>query len=262
MDPLATGMLPICLGEATKFSGFLLDADKRYRVRIKLGVTTTTGDAEGEIVKTTPVSITESSVGKALHLFRGSLSQIPPMYSALKVNGRPLYKFARSGITIDRKPRDIVIHQLNLLDFHENELDLDVHCSKGTYIRTLAEDIGNALGCGGHVTSLHRIAVGHFQNELMVSLDELKRIKDIALEELDKLLLPMESLFTYPEILLTKETAFHLMCGKVVTVPQVYPPGQVRLFSLEKKFLGIGNLHDDGRVSPKRLVQQSDLRSE
>jgi tRNA pseudouridine55 synthase len=171
LDPLATGLLPICLGEATKISAFLLDADKRYRVKVKLGVTTTTADAEGEVLEEKPITgVDQARIEAALESFRGEIDQLPPMYSAIKHKGERLYNLARQGIEVEREPRRITIHSLVLLDWQAPEFSLDVHCSKGTYVRTLAEDIGNVLGCGAHVTALHRSGVGPFGDAQMVSM--------------------------------------------------------------------------------------------
>ncbi|WP_422447436.1 MULTISPECIES: tRNA pseudouridine(55) synthase TruB [unclassified Endozoicomonas] len=182
LDPLATGVLPICLGEATKFSQYLLDSDKSYRTTMKMGVRTTTGDREGEIVEERPVTVTRSDVEAILHQFRGDVEQVPSMFSALKHNGRPLYEYAREGIEIERPSRTITIHRLELLDFDGDECVFEVDCTKGTYIRTLVEDIGEALGCLGHVAELKRLKAGPYTEHQAHSLDELAAMRDEARE--------------------------------------------------------------------------------
>ena len=176
LDPLATGMLPICLGEATKFSQFLLDADKRYVVTAKLGERTDTSDAEGQIVETRAVNVGTAEILSALEAFRGSILQVPTMFSALKHNGRPLYEYARQGITVAREARPITIFELNFIEYEAPYLTLEVHCSKGTYIRTLVDDLGEALQCGAHVTMLRRIAVANYPTEKMMTWDELQKL--------------------------------------------------------------------------------------
>lgn len=265
LDPLATGLLPICLGGATKFSTYLLDADKWYRVRVRLGVTTTTADAEGEVLETRPVvGIDEARVRAVLGRFQGPIDQLPPMYSAVKHQGERLYKLARQGIEVERQPRTITIHRLDLLDWALPELELDVHCSKGTYVRTLAEDIGAELGCGAHVIGLRRTGVGPYvePERRFVTLAEIEAILASApegaeppLQALDELLLPLESaLGHWPEVKLTADAAFYLRQGQAVLVPQAPTQGLVRLYDPSRHFLGVGCILDDGKVQPKRLL--------
>lgn len=255
LDPLATGLLPLCFGEATKVSAFLLDADKRYDVIVQLGVRTTSGDAEGEVVETRPVSGLElDKINGALARFRGPIQQIPPMHSALKVGGQPLYKLAHRGIAIARPPREVEIFQLDLLSWESDRLHLHVHCSKGTYIRTLAEDIGAVLGTGGHVASLRRTAAGPFDASRMVTLDQLRVMAD-DLSRLDALLLPMDSaLAQWPGILLSEDMAFYLRQGQPIFVPRAPVSGLVRLHTRDNRFVGVGCILEDGRVAPKRLI--------
>ncbi len=260
LDPLATGLLPVCLGAATKFSAFLLDADKRYRVRVKLGVTTTTADAEGEVLETRPVEgINVEGVRASLATFTGEIDQLPPMYSAVKHEGKRLYKLARQGVEVERKPRRIRIFSLELRAFEPPEIELDVHCSKGTYVRTLAEDIGRSLGFGGHVTALRRTGVGPY-DESVAPFVSLERVQKIAEEEgaadrLDALLLPLDSaLGHWPAVRLSADTAFYLRQGQAVQVPQAPTEGLVRLYDPSLHFLGVGEILDDGKVQPKRLV--------
>lgn len=262
LDPLATGLLPVCLGGATKFSTYLLDADKRYRVRVRLGVTTTTADAEGEVLETRPVEgLDEARVRAALDCFRGPIDQLPPMYSAVKHQGERLYKLARQGIEVERQTRTVTIHALDLLDLALPELELDVHCSKGTYVRTLAEDIGAMLGCGGHVIALRRTGVGPYvqPESRFVTLGELEAIvmadEEGAYPKLDALLLPLESaLDHWPAVRLTADAAFYLRQGQAVLVPQAPTEGLVRLYDPSLHFLGVGCILDDGKVQPKRLL--------
>lgn len=259
LDPLATGLLPVCLGASTKFSSFLLDADKRYRVRVLLGVSTTTADAEGEIVATAPVDgIDEARVGRVLESYLGTIDQLPPMYSAVKHAGERLYKLARKGIEVERTPRQIQIFELRLLAFEPPEIELDVHCSKGTYVRTLAEDIGRDLGCGGHVSRLRRTGVGPFAepDAAFVALDSLEALAaDEGPDALDALLLPLDSaLGHWPRVRLSADAAFYLRQGQAVLVPQAPTEGLVRLYDPSEHFLGVGSILDDGKVQPRRLI--------
>lgn len=256
LDPLASGMLPICLGEATKVSAFLLDADKYYRVSCKLGERTTTGDAEGEVVEVRPVAgISRQNVEEALAGFRGEIEQIPPMYSAVKHQGQRLYKLARQGVEVERQPRRIVIHELILRRYEEDLIEFDVRCSKGTYVRTLAEDIGEVLGCGAHVSELRRLGVGPYEESGMVSLDRLRELAEQGFEPLDQLVLPIESaLAQWPGVRLTEDAAFYLRQGQPVLVPHAPANGWVRLYGGRDRFLGMGEVLDDGRVAPRRLM--------
>ncbi len=255
LDPLADGLLPICFGAATKISAFLLDADKRYWVRIKLGETTTTADSEGEVVSIRPVEgIGEAEIRQALEPFRGEIQQIPPMYSALKHKGERLYKLAREGKEVEREPRAVTIHGLELLACNLPEFELDVHCSKGTYVRTLAEDIGEALGCGAHVTALRRTGVGPYDADGMVTLDELEAQAEQGQESLDARLLPLETaLAHWPEVRLNPDSTFYMRQGQPVLVPNAPTEGWVRLFGPDG-FIGVGEVLDDGRVAPRRLM--------
>lgn len=259
LDPLATGLLPLCFGEATKVSGFLLDADKRYRVVCKLGERTTTGDAEGEVVEQRPVEgITEAGLREVLEGFVGEIEQIPPMYSAVKHKGERLYKLARQGVEVEREARKVDIHSLELRDFHVPVFEIDVHCSKGTYVRTLVEDVGELLGCGAHVTALRRLAVGPFDDSQMIDMAALEAAAAESMAALDKLLLPMESgLAQWPGVRLSGDAAFYLRQGQPVLVPQAPTEGWVRLYEGESRFLGMGEILDDGRVAPRRLMTAS-----
>lgn len=259
LDPLATGMLPICFGEATKFSQFLLDSDKRYRVVMKLGVKTNTGDAEGEIIETRPVTSDASQqFENVLCEFLGTIQQVPPMFSAIKHQGKPLYYLARKGIEVERKSRTVQIFDLQYRSADEanNALSFDVHCSKGTYVRTLVEDIGERLGCGAHVSGLHRLAVTPYQQHKMYDLESLENLSEReGLQALYALLLPAESsVQSLPAIQLTTSSAFYLRMGQPVIAPQLTSPGLVRVFADDGKFMGIGEILDDGRVAPRRLI--------
>lgn len=257
LDPLATGVLPICLGEATKASAFLLDADKHYRVVCKLGERTETQDAEGDIVETRPVGdYSDADIEAVLARFRGPQEQIPPMYSAVKHEGQRLYKLARQGIEVERKPRSIVIHELSAVSWQSPLLEIEVHCSKGTYVRTLADDIGEALGCGAHVTGLRRTGVGPYDAAEVVSLERLEAVADEGLGALDGLLLPVETaLAHWPGVNLNGDAAFYLRQGQPVLVPKAPTSGWVRLYEGETRFLGMGEILDDGRVAPRRLMK-------
>ncbi|BAZ94138.1 tRNA pseudouridine synthase B [Thiohalobacter sp. COW1] len=256
LDPLASGLLPICLGEATKASGFLLDADKHYQVRCKLGEKTATGDAEGEVTETRPVEgIDAARLESVLAGFRGEIVQIPPMYSAVKHQGQRLYKLARQGVEVEREPRHVTIHKLILESMDLPFFDLDVHCTKGTYVRTLAEDIGEALGCGAHVAALRRLGVGPYDSEKMVTLEKLKELSEDGFEDLDALLLPIESaLAQWPDVRLNDDAAYYVRQGQPVQVPHAPTSGWVRMYQNGDRFLGMGQILDDGRVAPRRLM--------
>ncbi len=258
LDPLASGLLPLCFGEATKFSGFLLDSDKHYIGTCKLGVTTTSADAEGEVVERRPVGeLNPAEVEAVLQSFVGEIEQIPPMHSAIKVNGQPLYKLAHAGKEIEREPRRITIYSLEMVSLQGDELTLDVRCSKGTYVRTLAEDIGRKLGCGAHLGALRRVGVGPFDIADAVSLAELEHLAEDGLAALDQTLLPIESaLSNWPELMLSDNTAYYLQQGQAVQIPKAPTSGWVCLFvGADHRFLGVGEILADGRVAPKRLVK-------
>jgi tRNA pseudouridine55 synthase len=261
LDPLASGMLPLCFGEATKFSQFLLDADKHYYVEARLGIRTNTGDAEGVITaQRTVTGISARHIEDVLANFRGHITQIPSMYSAIKHQGKPLYHFARQGIEIERKSRPITIYELVLLDSSESHFAISVHCSKGTYIRTLVDDIGEQLGCGAHVITLQRTAVGPYRHDNMVTLDELKDRKDQdgSSHILDSYLLAVDSsLASWVEVRVSGVTALYLRQGHPVIVPRAPSVGWVKLLSHDGKFLGVGEVLADGRIAPRRLVNSS-----
>lgn len=257
LDPLATGMLPICLGEATKFSQFLLDSDKRYQVTAKLGERTDTSDAEGQVVETKAVNVTESDIQQALEQFRGDILQVPTMFSALKHQGKPLYEYARAGITVEREARPITIFELKFIAYEAPFLTLEVHCSKGTYIRTLVDDLGEVLGCGAHVTVLRRLAVADYPIAAMMSYVDLQKMaEEQPLEALDKLLLPMDTAVSnLPKINLNEQQTKAVGFGQRVkfeNVEQIY--GLVRLFSNTAQFLGVAEVTADDVIRPNRMV--------
>ena len=254
LDRLASGLLPICLGEATKLSGYLLNADKRYLAGVRLGIRTATGDAEGEIVDTRPVpELTEAGVEDGLDRFRGPIEQIPPMHSALKHQGQRLYKLAHQGITVEREPRQVVIHRLVCRSWNQERIELEIECSKGTYVRTLSEDIGEALGTTGHVDELRRVGSGPFGEEEMVSLETLQAAEGPA--ALDRHLTPMEAVLgDWPAVSLTRDTAWYLRRGQPVRVPHPPTSGWVRLRAEDERFIGVGEVLDDGRIAPRRLI--------
>lgn len=275
LDPLATGVLPICFGEATKFSQFLLDADKRYRSTFRLGLRTTTSDADGEMLsESSTTGITRAEVEQALKAFVGDILQLPSMYSALKHQGQPLYKMARQGIEIERQPRPVTVYRLEVLDVREGsqaEVDVDITCSKGTYIRSIAEDLGAALGCGAHVKTLHRVTTGQFDEAQAVTLEVLEaRYAEGGYSALDACLLPTDApVMGLPALYLPESAAFYFRQGNPVMDPQVYRVGNqgdiVRVFLADPDlsrlgahsvfgFLGLGELTADGRVAPKRIV--------
>ncbi len=258
LDPLATGMLPICFGEATKLSNYLLDADKVYIGLCKLGSRTTTADREGEVIDTRPVpELTEAQLQPILEQFTGEIEQIPPMYSAIKHQGTPLYKLARKGEEVERKSRTVTIHSLELLRLEGDEIELKVHCSKGTYIRTLVEDIGEVIGCGAHLGALRRTRVGPFQQQDMVTIEQI----EVALEpeggSADALLLPMDSALSGWNIVSLSDTSmFYIRQGQPIQVSQAPDEGLVQLMGPGDNFIGIGHILPDGRVAPKRLIQE------
>ncbi|MGL9719550.1 tRNA pseudouridine(55) synthase TruB [Symbiopectobacterium sp.] len=261
LDPLATGMLPICLGEATKFSQYLLDSDKRYRVIARLGQRTDTSDADGNVVETRAVTFTAQALAEALERFRGTTQQVPSMYSALKNQGRPLYEYVRQGITVPREARDITVYELLFIRHDGDELELEIHCSKGTYIRTIIDDLGEMLGCGAHVTYLRRVQVATYPAERMVTLDQLQALlaqaEGKSLEAvLDPLLMPMDSpVSNYPEVNLPPAVAGYLKLGQAVAAANAPAEGMVRITEGDAHvFIGMGIIDDAGRVAPKRLV--------
>lgn len=256
LDPLATGMLPLCFGQATRLSQYLLEADKHYQVTAKLGVKTTTADQEGEVILIRPVQVTEEQLKKALLQFMGDIQQIPSMYSALKYQGKPLYALARQGIEVPREARTVTIHALKLLDFTPETVSLDIRCSKGTYVRNLIEDLGEVLGCGAHVTALRRLSVSQYQTEAMVSLETLKELKTAGdLKALDDLVLPLETMVNHlPVFQLSPTASFQWLQGNAIQVANPPDKGLLRIYQLGKGFVGIGEINDEGKLAPVRLL--------
>jgi tRNA pseudouridine55 synthase len=250
LDPLASGLLPICFGEATKFSMGLLDADKTYRATLRLGQTTTTGDAEGEIIESCPVNVTVEQVKAILQRFCGAIKQLPPMHSALKHQGKPLYEYIRKGETVERALRDVFIHDLHLLRLEENELEFDVRCSKGTYVRTLGEDIGKALGCGGHLITLRRTAIAHFELQAAYTLPQLESM-DVT--QRDQAILPLDCMLLDLPMLELDATELQRMAqGQRLGKNLSLSDGKIRLYSTGR-FVGLGELLGT-RLAPSRLV--------
>jgi tRNA pseudouridine55 synthase len=268
LDPLATGVLPLCFGEATKFSQWLLDADKAYRAEGRLGIITDSGDSDGQVLETRPLpqGLDRAALERALAPLRGEIDQVPPMYSALKHQGQPLYKLARQGKEVERKARRVQIRELTLISFSGDRFEIDVRCSKGTYIRSLVESIGETLGCGAHVTALRRTGAASFTLADAVPMDELER--EVPPEYFDPLLLPIDRpLEDLPAVCINAEHCVSILNGQPVRIPGQSKPGQVRLYrsgaSAEdadtgsvpsQQFLGLGEVMLDGQVKPRRLV--------
>ncbi|MBE0379731.1 MULTISPECIES: tRNA pseudouridine(55) synthase TruB [Pseudoalteromonas] len=271
LDPLATGMLPICFGEATKFTQFLLDTDKTYVVRAKLGERTTTSDSDGEIVSTKDVNVTIEQLREEIAKFLGESDQYPSMYSALKYQGKPLYKYAREGIEVPRKCRKINVFSLTLDEFDEanNEVQMTAHVSKGTYIRTIVDDLGENLGCGAHVIMLHRSAVGHYPADKMVSLEQLETLLAKAKAEdispstyLDELLLPMDTaLVDLPVVEISKEQGVSFSHGQAVVLGVELPEGAIKVLA-DGVFIGTGEKNADGHLKSKRGLSNQQEASE
>ncbi len=260
LDPLATGVLPLCFGEATKFSQYLLAADKRYRAHIRLGVATDTGDADGKTVAERPAEgIGPEDIERALQCFRGEIMQAPPMFSAVKHRGQPLYKLARQGIEIEREARAVTIYSNELIAFEHDEFELETHCSKGTYVRAIAGEIGELLGCGAHVTALRRTRAGPYDESDLVTFDKLEGAREQG--SLDPFLQPVWSAVReWPEVLLNRDLAYYLRHGQPVIVPHSPTDGWVRLVEssgADRRFLGVGEVLDDGRIAPRRLLTGS-----
>ncbi|MBE9533349.1 MAG: tRNA pseudouridine(55) synthase TruB [Proteobacteria bacterium] len=261
LDPLATGVLPICLGEATKVSSYLLDADKAYHVTCKLGVVTDSGDSDGEILSTSEIpQFDEQAILDLLPKFIGEQDQVPPMFSALKYQGQPLYKLARQGIEVERKSRRITIYDIQLLSITEDSFSLAVRCSKGTYIRTLVEDISHDLGCGGHVSALRRVTAAGYDLQQSLTVEQLMEIAEKGIDSLDSLLLPTEdALPDWPMVVCNDDEVSALRHGQYIQAEQAFESKNIRLFSADKSFIGLGEMSEQGVVAPKRVfVDYSD----
>ncbi|MES2013930.1 MAG: tRNA pseudouridine(55) synthase TruB [Pseudomonadota bacterium] len=256
LDPLATGLLPLCFGEATKFAHYLTDADKTYIATIKLGVTTNTGDAEGTVLSSQAVNITQSQFEQACQKFVGEISQVPPMYSALKHEGKALYEYARAGVEIERMARNVTIHSIEQNSFTYDVANITVTCSKGTYIRTLAEDIGALLGCGAHLIGLRRTATADYSIADAITLEQFEAM---TAEQRQSALLPVDSAIQHlPALTLDADCTYYLLQGQSVWCSGVIPQGLLRLYSEQDDFLGLGELQDDGKIAPKRLIVKKD----
>ena len=258
LDVLASGLLPICFGEATKLSAFLLDADKRYQAVFRLGVVTTTGDAEGEVVATHAVpSFKLTQIEEVLRRFTGPINQIPPMFSAIKYQGQRLYQLAHRGISVERHARSVTIHELKLIDYNGDHIEVYVACSKGTYIRTLAEDIGSVLSCGAHISALRRIGVGPYDIHRAIDLPGLEALAQEGTAPLDARLLSVDSvLINKPDVSLSNALSYYLCQGHAVKVPHAPSNGLVRIYNTERQFLGVGEVLSDGRIAPRRLMKK------
>lgn len=258
LDPIASGMLPLCFGAATKFSQFLLESSKSYLVSAKLGIKTSTSDTEGEVIAEREIPhLTMSALDRVIASFRGKIEQLPPMYSALKYRGQPLYKLARQGIQVERKRRKVTIHQLNLLEYRNETIYFYLKCSKGTYVRTLVDDFGELLGCGAHVIALRRLNVGPYQENEMVPLAELEKVftNDVSASSLEEYVLPIESAFIHwPKVNVTQSMAFYLQRGETIVASQVPTQGWVRLMLKDDCFFGVGEVLQGGKIAPRRLV--------
>jgi tRNA pseudouridine55 synthase len=256
LDPLATGLLPLCFGEATKFAHYLTDADKTYIATIKLGVTTNTGDAEGEVLATHSVNVSPAQFAQACAQFVGEISQIPPMYSALKHEGKALYEYARAGVEIERASRLITIHSIQVNSFEYDVANISVSCSKGTYIRTLAEDIGAVLGCGAHLIGLRRTKTANYSIDQAVTLTQFEAM---TLEQRQAALMPMDSAVLHlPAIVLDADSTHYLRQGQAVWQSGISAKGLLRLYNEQQEFLGLGEQDRDGKIAPKRLIINND----
>lgn len=258
LDPIASGLLPICFGEATKFSQFLLEADKHYQTTALLGIQTDTGDREGNIISEHPVpDLNTTDIEAVLERFKGKISQIPSMFSAIKHQGQPLYKLARQGIVIEREAREITIKDLQLIELKDNTMRLEIRATKGTYVRTLVEDIGKALGCGAHVVELRRLGSGPYKAEQMLSFEILEHIlEQEGIEKLENYLLPVNtSVASMPNLLVSNATSYYLRQGQAVQIPYAPASGLVQLSLQDGRFLGVGEVLEDGRVVARRLTQ-------
>ncbi|MBS0350880.1 MAG: tRNA pseudouridine(55) synthase TruB [Proteobacteria bacterium] len=256
LDPLATGMLPICFGQATKYAEYLLTADKTYQVKAQLGKRTATGDSEGEVIATRQVPlISLNDLEKLLDHFRGEIEQIPPMFSALKQAGQPLYKLAREGRTVNRPPRKVTIYRLEILDFSNDTISLELTCSKGCYVRTIIDDLGELIGCGAYITELRRTRISHFSPEKMIPLEFLQQqIKSFSLDTLNQYLIPSHLALTHlPLVTLSNDDVARIQQGKMVMIEDAVTKGVVVLLNGNQEFLGLGEIQQERQLKPKRL---------
>lgn len=254
LDPFATGLLLICLGEATKFSSYGLEGDKRYLATLKLGVSTATGDTEGEVVSRRDVNVTPTDIARALQTFRGTISQIAPIYSALKVAGKPMYDYARKGLDVARKTREVEIKRLDCINFSGDELVIDVVCSKGTYIRSLGEDIGASLGCGAHLIALRRTGSSALKIDQALSLEQIESLSE---KERDAKLLPNDTLLTdIPNVMLESRMVARLQQGQVQEAHPDWLPGMVAVYDSNRRFIGLAEITDAHQLIAKRLIAE------
>jgi tRNA pseudouridine55 synthase len=257
LDPLATGLLPLCFGEATKFAHFLTDADKVYIATVKFGITTNTGDAEGQVLSVKDVNISKMQLEQVCSQFLGVISQVPPMYSALKHEGKAMYEYARAGVEIERASRAVTIHNIEINAFDRDVATITVKCSKGTYIRTLAEDIGAQIGCGAHLIGLRRTATANYHINQAITIEQFE-----AMSEAQRalLLMPADSAIAdLPAITLDVDSAFYLQQGQAILHSGNIPEGLIRLYNEQGEFLGLGEQQSDGKIAPKRLIVNKDL---
>ncbi len=255
LDPLATGLLVICFGRATKISDYLLTADKQYQVILKLGMTTTSGDADGEVLdQQDATSINTAQIQHAASQLTGSIKQVPPMYSALKHQGKRLYDLARQGVEVEREPREVIIHSFDFIHQQDSLVTMQVHCSKGTYVRTLVEDLGKSLGCGAHITTLRRIALGPFSNPEMHTLNDIEPLAEKGELALDTLLLPTDAaLEAYPAISVDTKTMLDIQHGRSVQLADLPIGERARIYNEEKQFYGIASVNNEGKLTVKCL---------
>jgi len=254
LDPMASGLLPLCLGEATKFAQYPTDADKTYEAVIKLGETTDTGDADGQVILRRQVAVTRADIECVVNQFIGPIMQTPPMYSALKHQGQPLYKYARKGIEIERAARPVTVHKIEIMSCAIDRFSIRVDCSKGTYIRVLAEDIGEMLGCGAHLIGLRRTRVGAFILDPAITLDSVETLTEI---ERDAKLLPVDSLVaSLPKIALEPDAAHYLKQGQAIWLAKLTLHQRFRIYDEKHQFIGVGEVSEEGKLQPTRLIVQ------
>ncbi len=257
LDPLATGLLPLCFGEATKFAHFLTDADKTYIATIKFGITTNTGDAEGVVLAVKEANVSKMQLEQVCCQFLGLINQIPPMYSALKHEGKAMYEYARAGIEIERAARTVTIHNIEINALDKDIANITVKCSKGTYIRTLAEDIGAQLGCGAHLIGLRRTQTANYDILQAITLDQFEAMPPT---QRALLLLPVDSAVQHlPAITLDADSSFYMQQGQAIWQTGSMPQGLIRLYNEQAEFLGLGEQQSDGKIAPRRLIVHKDL---
>ena len=254
LDPIATGLLPICFGDATKICGLFLDTDKSYRVRIRLGQVTDTGDREGDIIAESNVDLTDRQIEQAMQRFQGEIDQVPPMYSAIKRNGQPLYKLARKGIEVTRQPRKVTVYNLQWLGRQAHDLEVAISCSKGFYVRAMATDLGAALGCGAHVTQLRRTRVGQFDVAQSITLAQLESLTAGQREQ--HLLSIEQGLDAYPPIYLPENIAVYFCRGQCVKAASANACGWVRVYTVAAVFLGLGEVGENNTLTPRRVFMR------